>query len=1217
MLGKYIIRSITLFILFTFLTPQESRATHIVGGEMTYTCLGNDLYEIKLTIFRDCFNGNPNAFFDDPAYIGIYNSTGALIDSLAIPFDPILNDTLNPILSDSCLVVPPNVCVHTTQYTGTKVLPNIPGGYRLLHQRCCRNMTIANIVDPLDTGATFGVDISERALEECNSSALFTQWPPIYICVNEPIIFDQSAIDADGDSIVYRLCTPIDGATPAVPYPEPYEQTIPQEVVWVDPPYNLDNVLGGVPLAIDLNTGLLTGTPNTIGQFVVGICLEEYRNGELISTTRRDFQYNVGQCGTATASFFAPVLNCDGLTVDFNNESLNADEYKWFFNDPAYPDSCSTEVSPTYTFSDTGTYNVVLIAEPGNTCEDSFMLPVSVYNPSLFAEFDFEYVNCTDSLIIEVTDLSYDTIFDVVAWDWELNDGTNVIATSDEPDPTFILTTSTTVFLELVVTASNGCTQQLTTAFAANIFTEETFPDEVVICFDQSVNLNPDPFPGVQYTWSPPEGLDNPGSPSPNASPDTTTTYVVFIESLVGQCELFDTVTVVVDSIDAAFTLDVPCDLEVFFENASYNAQNYTWLFNDPGNPGAMSNEENPIFTYSAPGNYTATLIADNGELCADTSFLIFTIEEPDIQPDFEFAVLSCVDSFSVDLTDLTTHAAGLTFGWDWYIYENNELIDSFDIQNPVLTVYSTSEYIIELVITDSEGCTATVQDTILAQVFSAGLIPDGTLFCPGDSALLNPNPFVDVDYVWSPGDGLSDPNSDSPWAFPDMGMTYFVTATDQFGCMFMDTVEVLLDSLDASFVADVPCDFEVIFTNTSYNAENSIWFFNDPNNSGAMSMETNPTFVYSDTGTFTATLIIESGINCTDSASVDFFIDDPELLPDFDFDVPNCTDSFTVVLNDNSTHLGGLTFDWTWIVSEGSTVLDTLFGENPEFTVYSTSNYEIELIITDSEGCTSSTIQNIPAQVFVEGAIPDVSLVCPQDSVLLNPDPIPGVSYSWSPSDGLSDPNTASPMALPDQSTTYEVTVEDQFGCTFTDEVFFEIVETEPLLDGFILPDTIFEGDTAQIFTTQNPNYIYQWEFDESLSDLTIPDPLAYPLETTTYTLSITNDDNCTNTIQLLLVVVPRVCDEPNLFLPNAFTPNGDGENDVLRLMGNGIDEMHLVIYNRWGQKVFESFDQSIGWDGTFKGEKLPPDAYGFYLRALCFNQEEYYKQGNITLLR
>ena len=176
-----------LFIVFAqIFIVQKAFATHIIGGEMNYKCLGNNKYQITLTIYRDCFNGVPP--FDSIAQVGIFNNKFQLIDSIQMKLNP--DDTIKVALSDTCLFVPKNVCVHTTTYIDTITLLPIAGGYILAYQRCCRNFTIVNIIEPNKTGATFSVVISEDAIKACNSSAKFKNWPPIFICVNEPIKFD-------------------------------------------------------------------------------------------------------------------------------------------------------------------------------------------------------------------------------------------------------------------------------------------------------------------------------------------------------------------------------------------------------------------------------------------------------------------------------------------------------------------------------------------------------------------------------------------------------------------------------------------------------------------------------------------------------------------------------------------------------------------------------------------------------------------------------------------------------------------------------------------------------------------------------------------------------------------------------------------------------------------------------------------------------------------
>lgn len=371
--------TVGLISVLLVMAATPAMATHIVGGEITYRCVGNNIYEIKLTVYRDCYNGQVP--FDDPAIIGIYaNGPDTLFAKLKIPYDPASNDTLPIVLDDPCLVAPPNICVHRAVYRAFTPLPYRDGGYTVVYQKCCRNILIRNLPNPLNTGITYVAEISGKALLACNSSAVFTSWPPIAICVHHPIHFDHSATDADGDSLHYRLCTPFSGpdslhSTPDPPLGPPYP-----EITWVDPPYNLMNLLGGDPLQIDPATGLMTGVPSTIGNFVVGVCVDEFRNGELISSTRRDFQYNVADCGKATAAFFVPETICDTLQVRFANQSHYAHTYRWYFDWPGNLAATSTETSPVHVYADTGSYQVALIAEPNSICSDTFIFDLHLVN---------------------------------------------------------------------------------------------------------------------------------------------------------------------------------------------------------------------------------------------------------------------------------------------------------------------------------------------------------------------------------------------------------------------------------------------------------------------------------------------------------------------------------------------------------------------------------------------------------------------------------------------------------------------------------------------------------------------------------------------------------------------------------------------------------------------------------------------------------------------
>ncbi|HMO41568.1 MAG TPA: gliding motility-associated C-terminal domain-containing protein [Saprospiraceae bacterium] len=517
-----------LLLLISF----RAAATHIVGGEMNYTCLGNNRYEITLTVFRDCFFGDPNAWFDNPASIGVFDSDNRLLGQILVTL--MNNDTLSPVLSGECFVAPPSVCVHTTTYRAEVELPFRAGGYQLAYQRCCRNQTILNILNPLASGATFGVTISERALRECNSSPKFKAWPPIYICAGEPIFFDQSAEDLDGDSIVYRLCAPLLGATQGNPRPQPPFAPPYDPVNWRDPPYNVDNMLNSspddAPLRIDPLTGFLTGTPNTIGQFVVGICIEEYRDGELISTTRRDFQYNVGVCGRPTAGFFAPALQCGDLEVAFAEQTIEANSFRWEFTDQDF----STEREPVFQFPDTGTYTVRLIVEPGTVCADTFERAITLLPTTLLPDFTVRYSECTDSVTLNIQDASTDAAANIIAWDWRLEP---LGLAAGMPNPTFRVGESGTYTLLLEVVADNGCEASITKPIEVELL-EVTLPDSLALCRGDTIALNPSFNSAYRYSWWPPEAFDRPDLPNPLVSPAGDVVYTVQITDADAFCQL-------------------------------------------------------------------------------------------------------------------------------------------------------------------------------------------------------------------------------------------------------------------------------------------------------------------------------------------------------------------------------------------------------------------------------------------------------------------------------------------------------------------------------------------------------------------------------------------------------------------------------------------------------------------------------------------------------
>lgn len=426
-------------------------AYHIIGGEMYYDRLDGNNFRITLKLYRDC-SAAEGAPYDDPLQIYVYNASGVLVDSLVIPFPGSI--TIDPDLSDPCMTSPPDVCVQEAIYSQIINLPNSAGGYDLVYQRCCRNSTIINIVDPLYTGATYTEHIPDPVSID-NSSPRFDLFPPIVICGNYPFSFDHSATDPDGDVLVYEWFNPFTGASYDAPDPAPALGPPFYEVNYAAP-YSYTYPIESSPVfTLNSSTGWLAGTPTAFGQYVVGIAVKEYRAGVLIGTHYRDFQFNITDCEPAIVAALPDEINeCQDFTVHFENLSYGTDTYYWDFGIDGITTDVSDLENPSYTYPDTGTYEVMLIAFPGETCSDTTYATVQVY-PHLIADMGFE--NTCAQNDVAFSDLSTSDFGDVVAWQWNYGDGGG----STDQNPFYAYDEPGDYLLILTVENSYGCEAEI------------------------------------------------------------------------------------------------------------------------------------------------------------------------------------------------------------------------------------------------------------------------------------------------------------------------------------------------------------------------------------------------------------------------------------------------------------------------------------------------------------------------------------------------------------------------------------------------------------------------------------------------------------------------------------------------------------------------------------------------------------------------------------
>lgn len=261
-------------------------ATHIIGGYLDVTYLNASNFEVRLWVYTDCKNGSTNSFFSDYISVNLYDQlthdTIQVIDlRKRMDFGPIFK-------GDQCTKL--NYCIEEFVFIDTVSLSDNPNGYYLSWESCCRNGSIENLLDPLSSGSVFYIDIPDPALK--NSSPKFTGYPELpFFCTGILNEHDLSAIDKDGDSLVYELIDPFTSNCTNCSPPKIFPHC-----VW-KPPFSEQDPLGCSFLPVlDGISGKFSSTPNHQGLFVISYKVDEYRNGKKIGTVIRDFEFISSVC---------------------------------------------------------------------------------------------------------------------------------------------------------------------------------------------------------------------------------------------------------------------------------------------------------------------------------------------------------------------------------------------------------------------------------------------------------------------------------------------------------------------------------------------------------------------------------------------------------------------------------------------------------------------------------------------------------------------------------------------------------------------------------------------------------------------------------------------------------------------------------------------------------------------------------------------------------
>lgn len=652
---------------------------------------------------------------------------------------------------------------------------------------------------------------------------------------------------------------------------------------------------------------------------------------------------------------------------------------------------------------------------------------------------------------------------------------------------------------------------------------------------------------------------------------------------------------------DANFTVKSPaCVGETLeFANISTDGYFYEWRFGD----GGTSSADTAYHKYITRGTFVPRLIVKDSLGCRDTMIYQSVVTT---QPAAAFTMSDSISICPNLLVKFTN--TSLRHKTSYWVFGNG---NTSTLPNPAATYTTPNEYFPKLIVTDSLGCKDSTTRKVEVLGYGGAFSYDTTEGC----APLTVNFTSQVkgrvpSMIWDFNDGTTKQINQSgtvtyTYETPGKYVPKMIF-NDGLGCNTTsegpDTIYV--DGVDVDFETGPACAYSTVeFINKSNSYFSAIksnyWQFHD----GNFSALKDPSRKYGAAGKYKVVLRVENTRGCKDTVEKDIIVNDP--LP------VNAGPDTIICLTDSVmlTPSGGVSYEW----SPGATL--TCTGcENPIAFPDVKSQYVV--ISTDVNGCHDTDDVWIDIKTHVTSKVGDGGEMCEGDTFYLY---VEGAQrYEWTPGGSLNNSYLDAPIATPGTTTRYRVVAYE--GRCIPDTNFVDVtVHPIPTVNARG-EATIVAGTSTDISASGKYIDKFMWSPSNTLTCSDCPNPVASPFKTTIYTVKVFSEFGCVNSDDVTITVV---CDESQIFIPNTFTPNGDGVNDIFYVRGEGISDVKTFrIYSRWGELMFEKSgintnDKANGWDGTFNGQQLPPDVYVYMVEAFCENGDLLKLKGDITIIR
>ncbi len=530
---------------------------------------------------------------------------------------------------------------------------------------------------------------------------------------------------------------------------------------------------------------------------------------------------------------------------------------------------------------------------------------------------------------------------------------------------------------------------------------------------------------------------------------------------------------------------------------------------------------------------------------------------------------------------------------WQWYFGDGG----TANTQNTSHVYGSSGIFTVKLIATDINGCKDSVMKDVNTNGFTADAGADTAICSNGTvSVTLHGSPGATT-YAWTPAIYLNNPSAQNPVATISSTTRFYLNATSSFGCGATDSVTITINPVPVvkTLIDTATCKGSGLILTTSGVASTWHW---SPGLFVSDSTISNP--VYTEPVGHTLYVTGTNVYGCAGKDTINVTVKPLPVVRTIADTIICSTNTLTLFTN------GAQTYSWSPVNNlSDPNIANPVFSGNAGQTYYVTG--------TAANGCKGKDTVNITVNVPGTLKQPPGKSMCALTSVQLNGFNGNSVSYLWSPGIYLSNTTVINPIAFPPVTTPFQVIVTDK-ACNY-DSTFIVRVIVDPIPN--INAGKSNDIDCAAKFATLHASggVKYLWTPSTGLNRDTIANPIATPVSTQQYVVSVTNAAGCSNKDSV--TVYNNFQASLARYMPNAFTPDGNGHNDCYGLLRwLHVNQLWFAIYNRFGEMVFASGDPNACWDGNYKGKPALAGTYVYYIKAhtSCGMEEQ---KGAFLLIR